>query len=141
MPRSDPYSVFRFVVEINGVAAGGFSEATGFESKTETDDYREGGVNDYVHKIAKETKYPNLVLKRGLTDSRLLYGWYQGVVQGFALRMTISVFLLDSQGQEKVRWVFLEALPVRWASSDMNASSNTVAVETVEFAHHGMMRL
>jgi phage tail-like protein len=141
MGRRDPFAVFRFVVEINGVPAGGFSEATGFESKTETDDYREGGTNDYVHKIAKETKYSNLVLKRGLTDSVLLYGWYQGIARGFVVRMTISIVLLDSSGDEKVRWVFLDAFPVRWASSDLNASGNTVAVETVEFAHHGMIRL
>jgi phage tail-like protein len=141
MARSDPFSVFRFIVEINGIPAGGFSEATGFESKTETDDYREGGVNDYVHKIAKETKYPNLVLKRGLTDSRILYGWYQSIVRGFVVRSTISIVLVDSRGAEKVRWVFLEAFPVRWASSDMNASGNTVAVETVEFAHQGLVRL
>jgi phage tail-like protein len=141
MARSDPFSVFRFVVEINGIPAGGFSEATGFESKTETDDYREGGVNDYVHKIAKETKYPNLVLKRGLTDSLLLYAWYQGVARGFVVRMTISIVLLDAVQREKVRWIFLEAFPVRWASTDLSASGNTVAVETVEFAHHGMIRL
>jgi len=140
MPRSDPFSVFRFVVEINGVPAGGFSDATGFESKTETDDYREGGVNDYVHKIAKETKYPNVVLKRGLTDSVRLWSWYQGVVRGFVVRMTISVVLRDSQGQEKIRWIFLDAFPVRWAGSDLSASGNTVAVETVEFAHQGMIR-
>jgi phage tail-like protein len=140
MARKDPFSIFRFIVEINGVTAGGFSEATGFESKTETDDYREGGVNDYVHKIVKETKYSNLVLKRGLTDSLLLYAWYQSIVRGFVVRSTISVVLLDRLGEEKVRWTFFEALPVRWNSSDLSAAGNTIAVETVEFAHQGMVR-
>ena len=55
MRLPDPYKVFRFVVEINGTRVGGFSEITGLEVRTEVDEHREGGVNDYGHKIAKET--------------------------------------------------------------------------------------
>lgn len=137
----DPYKVFQFVVEINGTQVGGFSEVTGLEVRTEVDEYREGGVNDYVHKIAKETRYQNLTLKRGITDSTELWEWHQQVVEGDIERKTVSVVLLDSQRQEKWRWVFLDAYPVKWNGSDLSATGNTVAVESVELAHHGMMKL
>ncbi|HEU4594733.1 MAG TPA: phage tail protein [Pyrinomonadaceae bacterium] len=141
MRPSDPYKVFQFVVEINGVQIGGFSDVAGLEVRTEFDEYREGGVNDYVHKIAKETRYPNLTLKRGITDALEFWVWHQLVVNGVIERKTVSVVLLDSQRREKWRWIFREAYPVKWNGSDLSASGNTVAVESVELAHHGMMRL
>jgi phage tail-like protein len=141
MRLPDPYKVFRFVVEINGTLVGGFSEVTGFERRTEVDDYREGGVNDYVHKIAKETRYPNLTLKRGITDLTNLWQWHQQVISGQIERKTVSVILLDSLGMEKWRWIFSDAYPVKWNGSDMNANSSTVSVESIELAHHGMTKL
>lgn len=137
----DPYKVFQFVVEINGTQVGGFSEVTGLEVRTELDEYREGGVNNYVHKIAKETRYPNLTLKRGITDATGLWEWHQQVVDGDIQRKTVSVVLLDSKRQEKWRWVFRDAYPVKWNGSDLSATGNTVAVESVELAHHGMTKL
>lgn len=141
MRPSDPYKVFQFVVEINGVQIGGFSDVAGLEVRTEFDEYREGGVNDYVHKIAKETRYPNLTLKRGITDALEFWAWHQLVVNGVIERKTVSVVLLDSRRRERWRWIFREAYPVKWNGSDLSASGNTVAVESVELAHHGMMRL
>ena len=141
MRAQDPYKVFRFVVEINGTQVGGFSEVTGLEVRTEFDEYREGGVNDYVHKIAKETRYPNLTLKRGITDATELWEWHQQVVSGDIQRKTVSVVLLDALRQEKWRWIFRDAYPVKWNGTDLNATGNTVAVESVELAHHGMTKL
>ena len=141
MRPPDPYRVFQFIVEINGTQVGGFSEVTGLEVRTEFDEYREGGVNDYVHKIAKETRYPNLTLKRGITDATELWEWHQQVVAGDIQRKTVSVVLLDLQRQEKWRWVFRDAYPVKWNGTDLNATGNTIAVESVELAHHGMTKL
>ena len=137
----DPYMVFRFVVEINGTRVAGFSEVTGLEVRTEVDEYREGGVNDYVHKIAKETRYPNLTLKRGITDATELWDWHQQIVGGDIRRQTIAVVLLDSLKKEKWRWVFRDAYPVKWNGTDLNSTGNTVAVESIEFAHHGLTKV
>jgi len=141
MRLPDPYQVFRFLVEIDGTRAGGFSEVTGLEVRTEVDEQREGGVNNFVHKIAKETHYPNLTLKRGITDRTDLWDWHQRVVLGQIERKTLAVVLLDELRREKWRWTFHDAYPVKWNGTDMNATGNTVAVESVEFAHHGMTKL
>ncbi|HKP82020.1 MAG TPA: phage tail protein [Pyrinomonadaceae bacterium] len=140
MRLPDPYKVFRFVVEINGTRVGGFSDVTGLEVRTEVDEHREGGVNDFVHKIAKETRYQNLTLKRGITDKTDLWDWHQQVVTGDVERKTVSVILLDQQGNEKWRWIFRDAYPVKWNGTDLNAAGNTVLVESVELAHHGMTK-
>jgi phage tail-like protein len=141
MRSPDPYKVFRFVIEINGIRVGGFSEVTGLEVRTEVDEYREGGVNDYVHKIAKETRYPNLTLKRGITDATEFWDWHRQIVEGDIERKTITVVLLDSLGAEKWRWVFGDAYPVKWNGTDLNATGNTVLVESIELAHHGLTKI
>lgn len=141
MRLPDPYKVFRFQIEINGTRAGGFSEVTGLEVRTEVDEKVEGGVNNFVHKIAKETRYPNLILKRGITDKTDLWDWHQQVVEGEVERKTVSVVLVDEVGQEKWRWVFYDAYPVKWNGTDLNATGNTVVVESVELVHHGMTKV
>ncbi|PHP45458.1 hypothetical protein B6V01_004070, partial [Methanosarcinales archaeon ex4572_44] len=75
--RNDPYQSFRFLVEIHGLIVGGFSEVSGLQAETETEEIREGGVNDHVHKLPKITKYPNITLKRGITDSDILWRWHR----------------------------------------------------------------
>ncbi len=140
MRLPDPYKVFKFRIEISGLQVGAFSEVTGLESRTEIDDYREGGVNNYVHKIAKETRYPNLILKRGITDVDELWQWHQDVVSGFIERKSVSVILQDAQGQDKLRWNFINAYPVKWNGTDLNATGNSVFVESIELAHNGFTR-
>lgn len=136
--RHDPYQVFRFVVEVEQSPAGGFTHVAGLERATATDDYREGGVNDRVHKLAGVTKYPNLVLKRGLADRTELWDWHQQVIDGFVQRRNLSVVLRDSRGAELRRWAIEGAFPVKWNGSDLDASAHAVVVEAVEFAHHGL---
>ena len=51
--RLDPYLSVNFLVEIEGLVVGGFSKVDGLESTIETQDYVEGGRNDFVHKILK----------------------------------------------------------------------------------------
>ena len=138
--KKDPYLSFRFLVEIKGLIKGGFSEVSGLQAETEFEEIREGGVNDYVHKLPKITKYPNITLKRGIIDSDVLWKWHQDVVNGKVERKTVFIILKDSEGNEKWRWEFDDAYPVKWTGPDLKADSSTVAVETLELAHNGMKK-
>ncbi len=139
--RQDPYLAFRFAVEIEGLVAGGFSEVDGLQVQIEVQEYREGGLNEYMIRRAGPAKYPsNLSLKRGLTGTTLS-DWCWDVAQGMVDRKNISVLLLDENGDEQVRWNFEQAYPVKWAGSPLRALANEVAVETVEFAHNGFTRV
>jgi len=140
MVRQDPYRGFRFVVEIDRIESGGFSEVSGINRETVTEDYRAGGENQFVHRLVTHTKYPNLVLKRGITDAQTLWDWHQRVIDGFVERNQVTVILTDEADNEAWRWVFEGAYPVKWSGGELNAGSNTVVVEAVEFAHHGFRR-
>ena len=138
--KKDPYLGFRFLVEIQGLIVGGFSEVSGLQAETEVEEIREGGVNDYVHKRPKITKYPNITLKRGITDCDALWSWHQDVVNGKFERKTVYIILQDSEGNEKWQWYFEHAYPVKWVGPDLKADSSTVAVETLELAHNGIKK-
>ena len=138
--RNDPYLAFNFAVEIDSLVVGGFSEVSGMEADTEVQEYREGGLNEYMHKRAGPTKYPsNLVLKRGISDAAGLWSWYADVLQGNIQRKTVSIVLLDSACEEQRRWSFQRAYPVKWTGPSLRAVAAEVAVESVELAHEGLL--
>ncbi|HMK50156.1 MAG TPA: phage tail protein [Thermodesulfovibrionales bacterium] len=137
---SYPYATFRFRVEIDGITVARFSEVSGLMVETETEQYEEGGVNDFVHYLPKRTKYQHIILKRGLTDVDELWQWYQDVVAGRFQRKNGAIVLMDSSGEDALRWNFSNAYPVKWTGPDLRADSNTVAFETIEIVHHGIQK-
>lgn len=139
MARPDPYRAFRFLVEIDGTQQGGFQAVSGIERTTEVEPYREGGVNDFEHQLAVKTTYPALTLKRGLVDS-WLWDWHRDVIGGTVQRRVVSVILLDEQQQEAWRWICVGAYPTKWSGAELDATTGTIATESVELVHHGITR-
>jgi phage tail-like protein len=131
MPRTDPYSNARFLIEIDGIVQAGFTDASGFGSNVEVVEYREGGDAATVRKLPGRVTYPDITLRWGLTDSRELYDWHLSAINGRVERKNGSIILLDSTGQEKVRWNFFGAWPSRWDGADFSARANDVAIETL----------
>ena len=131
----DPYRNFNFVVEIGGITQAGFSDCSGFGASTDPIEYREGGENTHSRKLPGQTKYPNIVLKWGLTDSRELWNWYQDVIRGKIQRLNGRIVVRDLDGvTEKVSWNFFDAWPTKWDGPDFSAKGNDVAIETLELA-------
>ena len=137
--RVDPYSVFRFLVEIGGVSYGMFRECSGFSSEIAITENPQGGVPE-IQKLPGRVKYTNIVLKYGVTDSHELYDWHRAATQGNIQRRNGSIVLLDSRGQEKVRWNFYQGWPSKWDGPDFNATSDDIAIETLEIAHEHIER-
>jgi phage tail-like protein len=140
MARHDPYKAFNFRVEIEGMTAA-FTEVSGLESEVEAIDYREGGEQNRVRKLPGLRKYPNIVLKRGVSQDAELWNWHKQVVDGNVQRRNGSVILLDERGQEQVRWNFVDSWPCKYIGPHLNAKSNDVAIETLELAHEGLERV
>jgi len=138
--RNDPYLGFNFLVEIEGLVLGGFSEVTGLGVEIDVQAFREGGVNEYMRQIPGGAKYPsNLVLKRGLTDNDALWNWQRDVVRGRIQRRNGSVVLRDARGDEQWRWNFQNAYPVKWHGPDLKGGSAEIANETLELVHEGLV--
>jgi phage tail-like protein len=83
------------------------------------------------------------VLKRGVVDSQALWEWCERSldgIEGTVDRKTVDVVLLDSAGEEKRRWTFQGAYPVKWTGPELRATAADVALESLEVAHRGLDR-
>jgi len=129
----------RFYVEIDGFAQAVFTEVDGLQLETEMTEVEEGGSNGHVHRLPGRTRVGNLTLKRGMTATHEFFRWYLSILQGTMLTRNLSIVMYDPQGQEVTRWNFLRAYPVKWIGPQFTADGTAVAIETLEFAHHGLI--
>ena len=58
MARQDPLRGFRFLLEIDEITSGGFTRVKGLSREVKHESYREGGVNEYEHKLLTQVSYP-----------------------------------------------------------------------------------
>ncbi len=137
--RNDPYGQFNFLIEIDGVIQGGFSEASGLTTDTNVIEYREGNEqHGTTRKLPGLIKYNNIVLKRGWTDNRALWEWRKKVIDGQTSRTTGTITLMNEARQPALRWTFREGWPSKWEGPALNAKTSEVAIETLEIAHEGL---
>lgn len=142
--RLDPFATFKFHVAVGDITEAAFTECSGLEMSTEVFKYIEGGCNDYVHKFPVRTEYSNVTLKRGFTTSNELFKWYReledALRQGKSFNFrNVTITLQKTVNQNEVmRWTLEKAFPVKWVGPTFNSGEAAVAIETLEFAHHGI---
>ena len=139
MARQDPLRGFRFLLEIEGITSGGFTRVKGLAREIKHESYREGGVNEYEHKLLTQVSYPVVVLERGLVLDDL-WTWAQRAADGEVERKTIRIRLQNEAGEKLWAWQIEHALPVKWSVSDLDAQQSQVVMESLELAHHGLRR-
>jgi phage tail-like protein len=119
--RNDPLGQFNFLIEIDGVVKGGFSEVSGLTTDTNIVEYREGQEqHETTRKLPGLMKYNNIVLKRGWTKDRSLWEWRRKVIDGKTERASGAIVLLDEARNEALRWNFREGWPSKWEGPALN---------------------
>src|SRR6476646_9939501 len=71
----DPPFAGGFVLEVDGVKIGAFTEVTGLAVTLDIEEIAEGGNNQSTVKVPTRLKWPNLVFKRGITGDNNLFEW------------------------------------------------------------------
>lgn len=137
--RTDPFRSFNFLLEIDGVALGAFSEVSGLTAEGDSVDYREGtDVSLHVRKLPGLRKFSNITLKRGYTQDRALWAWYNNIAIGVSDRRDVTITLLNEQRQPVVRWFCEAAWINKIEGPALKATGNEVAMESVELVHEGL---
>ena len=137
--RDHPYGAYNFHVEIDGIAAASFAEVCGLESETAVVEYRIGNARTNASlKLPGLTTFSNIVLKRGITRDPALWQWRKSIVDGNPDRRNGSIILLDETHNPVLRWSFRNGWPCKWEGPCLDASSNEIAIETLEIAHEGL---
>jgi len=130
-----------FTVEIDGIETARFQKCEGLEAETYVYEIEEGGLNTSTHKFYGRTRYPNIILEKGVTDNNALFEWYKGFLsedQKFE-RKNGSIILKDNENNELKRWNFFRAFPCRWIGPRLECSfSSDYAVERIEITHEGI---
>jgi phage tail-like protein len=140
LPPLQPFPTFNFAVEIEGLLVGGFTQVDGLSGEVRFEEYREGGVNGYTHKLPGLTSYSNLQLRYGLTGVGMLWDWFAATTEGSIQRRNGTVMLLNRQRVPVMWWNFRNALPVRWTGPAFDARDDQIAVEALELAHEGLTK-
>ena len=136
--RDNPYANFNFVVEIDGVEVGTFSEVDLPEATIEAIEYRDGSdPTSGARKLPGRVSYTNVVLRRGLSGRTDLWEWFKSTRDGNLQRRNAAILLLDEGRQPVQRWLLRDAWPVRYAFSRLEGRGNEIVIETLELAYEG----
>jgi phage tail-like protein len=131
-----PFSVHTFVLRIPDIdTVGFFMHCTGLELSFDVFEYREGGNNDFVHRLPGGLRYPNLILSRGLTKDDVLLQWFMATKTGAECK---EITLTLGAGGSQRTWTFADAFPVKWTGPQVDSSGTQIATETLEIAHGGL---
>ena len=141
----DSATLATFIVEIDGVEIGRFTEITGLQLDIDVMEYEEGGEHGFVHKLPGRLKWQNLVLKRGVTNDDNLLKWLQDSAgdgflkrKGKVTRTSAAITLVGANGKRLRSWIVDEAMPVRWTGPNFASSATSeLPEEELEIAHHG----
>lgn len=144
-----PPVAFHFVVGLDGVpsdskwpdADASFQEVSGIKVQLESESWAEGGVNQFVHRLPKPPTYSNLTLKRGVVVAASPLATWMGQTLGGLMMYAIKprdlfVILRNEDGNPLIRWKFVNAHPVSWETSPLNAMESAVLTETMEFSYN-----
>jgi phage tail-like protein len=120
----------------------GFAEASGLNAKIGTDEKIEGGENRFKSKLPTDSKYANLILKRGLVTGQPFMKWINEAVLHFKFQTkTVNVMLMDEKGAPLVNWTFYNAYPVSVKVSDLKIAENNYSIESLELAYDYFQRV
>ncbi len=134
-----PFTSGNFTVEIQGIATTFFSEVTGLEASIDVVEYRAGDAKlNTEQKLSGLNKFPNITLKRGLTQDLSLWNWINDAMAGNVLRTPVVIRLLDQAEKTVLVWKLRNAWPCRWTGPSLSAGTSEIAIETLEVCHEGL---
>jgi phage tail-like protein len=149
--RFDPYKGYRFLVyfgkSTSPVAA--VSKVGALKRSSDVIEYKEGGQAIILKGLGR-MKYEPITLERGVTQDTDFSDWADSAqrldngspVTSLAnLRREVAIVLLNEQAQPVLRYVVHRA----WVSEfqalpDLDAGSNTVAIEHIKMENEGWER-
>jgi phage tail-like protein len=145
MVRQDPLRNFRFRLEIDDLEQAAFAEVAIGDLSNAPIEYREGDEIPTVRKLSSLTKYANITLKWGITDSMELAEWHQQIVGGATLleeiRKTVIIRVQDEAGNDKAAFEVTRAWPCKYDPSDLKGTGNEVAIDSLELCNEGIRRI
>jgi len=128
---------FHFKVEVLDIPATDhdvrFTEVGGLSVEMGSEEVAEGGENRFLQKFPTRTKYPELMLKRGLLVNSEFIKWIRECLEDFNIQpKNVDIQLLNENHEPLMTWHVVNAFPTKWHVSDLNATSNSLVIESLQ---------
>jgi phage tail-like protein len=140
--RERPYSVFNFLVTIDGGSSpdaveAGFQEVGGLGVEITVQEYRPGNypLNSPM-KVTGVHKVTDISLKRGVIGTLDLFTWLKEVRDGSqSSRRRVVIELQNEEHTATVMtWTLAEARPIKYTAPAFNGKGTDVAIEELVLA-------
>jgi|TARA_B110000037_G_scaffold220417_1_gene288297 phage tail-like protein len=137
-----PMPKFYFSVDIGDFQDLPFQEVSGLDVETEVIEYRHGNSPSHgTIKMPGLMKYGDVTLKKGVfADDNQFFDWISEIGLNTYTRLTVVIRLLDETATERMTWTLSNAFPQKVTPTDMNSQSSEAGIETIVFAHEGMVQ-
>jgi phage tail-like protein len=138
----DPALSVVYNVTVDGfISLGTWKKIEGLGFEYQVTEYREGGVNGYMHKLAGPRKYTNLRMSRPVdSDSMLISIWLASMMVA-VVPQTMAITAMTAAGEDITTWNLVGAIPVKWTGPTLDIMSNQIAMETIEIAYEDIIGL
>lgn len=119
-----------------------FQKVSGLSAEVTLESHVEGGQNLYTHRLPERISYGNLVLERGMVVGSPLNVEFNAALSMFEFfPSNVIVTLFNEESLPLAAWLFIRAFPVKWSTSDLDATSESVVIDTMELAYARMQAL
>jgi phage tail-like protein len=114
-----------------------FQEVTGLDNKIKPFEYRQGQFSTV--KTPGIPKNQHVTLKKGILgkDSDL-YTWFNVIKTNTIKRETVTIQLMDEQGNPTMTWNLLNAWPTKILGTDLKEDSDETTIESLELVFEGL---
>ena len=137
MPTTDPLLQGNVLLDIDGVGVvANFTSVSGVSSEVEIVDnpYVTDQGTIEIGKLPGKPKTPTITLKRGLTGATEMWKWHAAIMAGKPDRRDGSVILMDTMGEEVLRYNFTRAMVSKISLSEGGATASGVQIEEATLA-------
>lgn len=129
-----------FYVEMESELKASFAECSGLDVQVEKEVFSEGGVNEQQRVLLKQVKFGDVTLKRGMTDDLTFWDWINTILDPAKSteRRNINILVFNQAGETMQSWTLYGAVPIAWKTPNLQADSNSVAIEELTLAFEGL---
>ena len=135
-----PLPAFYFKVEIDNWGEIAFKEVSGLDVEAQVIEYRHGNSPQFsTIKMPGIKKYSNVSLKKGvfIRDNKL-FDWFNTINMNTIQRETVTISLLDEEGNPTMVWKLVNAWPTKVTGVSLKSDGNEIAIEQLDLAHEGL---
>lgn len=122
-----------------------FARVSNLQSSVEHESVAEGGLNDYIHVLAKpSTQSGSLTLERGVVADASVNDVMRALAPGARISIPVTITLCHRgpEGWTPVRsWGFEDGMVTRWEVSNLDGLGSEIAIEKLEISHAGLVEI